>query len=379
MEITYMQIMKPFMKKVICPYCSTEMQLRDCKVVSGVDKTTVLVDPTKSHPIFTPSIIGRKRTRQLASRQCVNPQCDKLLPRNIEIVDRNVTIAIVGDTFSGKTHYIAALIEQLRSGKYVPPGYDLCLLNPADAEVEEHYQRDYYQPLFQQHLKLERNEKVFDLSAKPLIYELTLEGETRKMINLLIYDVSGEDVTNLRDLVSYRPHLLNAKGLLFMADPWAIPGFSNRLAHHLRPRPDQVTGRVAVSILHSIMQLYHNNAGRGRKAPLTSPIALVITKADLIPYLNIDPYYHDLYNPDFEDRLDIDSNSPISGVIQNLLRDLNERGIVDLASKLERTRFFVTSATGSNLDESTQEFPFIKPYRCVDPLFWLLHELGVLE
>jgi Double-GTPase 2 len=380
MEATYMQIMKPFMKKVICPYCSTEMQLRDCKVVSGVDKTTVLVDPTKSHPIFTPSIIGRKRTRQLASRQCVNPQCDKLLPRNIETVDRNVTIAIVGDTFSGKTLYIAALIEQLRSGRYVPPGYELCLLNPADAEVEELYQREYYQPLFMQHLQLPRTPNVFDSSAEPLIYEMTLEGQTRKVVNLLIYDVSGGTVVNLHDFVSYRPHLLNAKGILFMVDPWAIPGFSNRLAHHLRPWLDQVTGRVTISnILHSIVQLYHSHAGQGRKARFSSPIALVITKADLIPYLNINPYYHDLYNPEFADRLDIESNSPINGIIQDLLRDLDERSIVELAEKLQNTRFFVTSATGSNLDASTQEFPFIEPYRCLDPFFWLLHELGVLE
>jgi hypothetical protein len=379
MEIVYMQIMKPFLKKVVCPYCSKEMQLRNCKVVSGVDKSTVLVDPAQSLTLFAPSIVGRKNTRELASRQCVNPQCNRLLPRNIEFVDRNATIAIVGDSFSGKTHYIAALIEQLRSGRYVPPGYDLCLLHPASAEIEEIYQNEYYQPLFKFNQELPRSNRVFDQNAEPLIYELTLEGQTRKVMNLLIYDISGEDVTSLRDLVSYRPHLLNAKGILFMADPWAIPGFSNKLAHHLRPKPDQVTGRVATNILHSIMQLYLNNAGQGGKKRFASPIAVVITKADLIPYLNIDPYYHDLYNSDFADRPDTESNSPVNGVIQKLLRNLGELSIVDMANRLERTRFFVTSATGSNVDDATREFPYIKPYRCTDPLFWLLQELGVLD
>src|SRR5262249_39873277 len=117
---------------------------------------------------------------------------------------------------------------------------------------------------------------------------------------------------------------------------------------------------------------------RGGRARYTSHIGVVITKADLIPYLNIDPYYHDLYNPDYEHLLDTDSNSPANIVIQKLLRDLNEHGLLNMANRLERSRFFVTSATGSNVDDTTREFTQIKPYRCVDPLFWLLRELRVL-
>ncbi len=372
-----MQMMKPFMKKVVCPYCSKEMQLRDCKVVSVVNGA-VLADPTQSRTFFTPSITGPQKTRLLASRQCINPQCNKLLPRNIESVDQNVTVAVIGDTFSGKTHYIAALIEQLRSGRYIPSGYDLCLLNPAQEEVEEIYQRDYYQPLFQRKEVLQRTNKQYDQNAEPLIYELTLEGQMHKVVNLLIYDISGEDLTNQRDFMSVRPHLLNAKGILFMADPWAIPGFRNKLAHHLQPDSAFVTGRVVMNVLHTLTQLYQSNAGRSSRARFNIPVALVITKADLIPYLTVNPYYHDLYNPDFEHMMDTDDNSPINSVIYKLLQELNEPGLVHMINKLERSRFFVTSATGSNLDENTQEFPSIKPYRCLDPLFWLLRELRVL-
>jgi len=261
----------------------------------------------------------------------------------------------------------------------MPPGLDLCSLTPADTEVEEIYQRDYYQPLFKQNLKLERNAKFFDLDAKPLIYELTIEGQTRKVVNLLIYDISGENIANVLDLVSYRPHLLNAKGILFMADPWGIQGFSKKLAHHLRPREDQVTDRAPTNLLHPIIELFHDYAGLGRRTPFKTPTAMVITKADLIPYLNVDPYYQDLFNPDFADRLDINSNSHINEIIQQLLHDLNETSLVNMSRQLESTRFFVTSATGSNLDENTDTFPFIKPYRCLDPLFWLLREIGVLD
>jgi len=364
------------MKKVVCPYCSTEMQLRDCKVVSVVSGN-ILADPKKSRPLFTTSIIGRKGVRELASRQCVNPQCNKLLPRNIEFVDQNITIAIIGDTFSGKTHYIAALIEQLRSGRYLPPGYNLCLLNPASEEVAEIYERDYYQPMFQRSEILQRSNKVFDEKAEPLIYELTLEGQIRKQVNLLIYDISGEDLLNQRDFMSFRHHLLNAKGILFMADPWAIAGFRNKLAHHLQPDPGQVTGRVVINVLHALAQLYQNNTGRSGRARLNIPVALVITKADLIPYLTINPYFHDLYNPNFEHMMDIDNDSPVNDVIHNLLQELDEPGLVRMVHRLEHARFFVTSATGSNGDMNTGAYPLIKPYRCLDPLFWLLRELRV--
>jgi len=365
-------------ERCICPYCNTEMSLYDCKVISGIDGT-VLVDPTQSRTLLLPSITGPENTRLLASRQCANPNCNRLLPHNMEFVDQNITIAILGDTFSGKTHYIASLVEQLRSGRYLPPGYEFCLLNPVDPNVEELYERDYYQPLFKRNQELQRTNRVFDRNAEPLIYELTLEGPTRKVVNLLIYDVEGGDAIDQRCLVSYRPHLLNAKGILFMADPWTIPGIYNKLASHLRPHQDMVAGRVITNILHSVIQVYQNNAGQRGRTHFTMPVALVIPKADLIPYLTVNPYYHDLFNPDHEHQLDIDSNSPINRIIQKLLYDLDEPDIVNMVKQLGHARFFVTSATGSNVDDATREFPCVKPYRCVDPLFWLLRELHIIN
>jgi hypothetical protein len=377
-----MQAMVNPFKKIQCPYCSVEMQLRDCKIVSRVDPgKTVLYDPTQKRTLqrtfLAPSTTGREFTRHLASRVCPNPQCDRELPRNIDTVDQNITIAVIGDTFSGKSHYIAVAIDQLRSGKYIPRGYDLCLLNPADDEVEEMYQRDYYQPLFQQNLVLPRSNRATGTDADPLIYELTLDGQTRKLVNLLIYDVSGEDLVSQRDFMTYRPHLLNAKALLFMADPWAIPGFRSKLAHHLQPDPSQVTGRVATTVLSSAMRLYQSYVGRTGKARFTMPVAVALSKADLIPYLTVDPYYHDLFNPDYEEHMDIDSDSPVNNAIQHLLKTLNEHSLVTMTQKLEHARLFAVSATGSNPDINTGEFTTIKPYRCLDPLFWILREMRV--
>src|SRR6185437_16209062 len=81
---------------------------------------------------------------ELACRKC--PHCGYLLPPNIERVE-NLNIVVVGDTFSGKSHYIAALIHLIQRGELQRADrysrFD-CLTQ----EVERIYIRDFLQPLF---------------------------------------------------------------------------------------------------------------------------------------------------------------------------------------------------------------------------------------
>jgi hypothetical protein len=381
MEVAFMQIVNPF-QKIMCPFCGEDFHLRDCNVVS-ITTGNILHDAQGTQPplwsrLIVPGLIGKKKTRDLASYECPNPQCKKLLPRNIGMVDDNITIAVIGDTFSGKSHYIAATIDQLRKGRYTPRDYNLCLLNPADDEVEDRYQRQYYQPLFQNKQVLPFTQTAFDQMTEPLIYELTLDGPTRKQINLLIYDVNGEDLMNKTQLVRYRPHLLNAKAILFLADPWGMKGFRDKLAHHLQPEASTVTGRVTANVLHAVINLYQNHLGRTGRQSFPLPVAITISKADLTPYLRIDPSYHSLYSPAHADQMDFDNNSPIDESLRKLLEELDEHALLRLVETLDRARFFATSATGVSADTNGQ-YPSIEPYRCLDPVFWILRELRLID
>src|SRR5947209_3546913 len=99
--------MLPF-TKILCPSCFEESYLGDCRIVSGITPGKVLTDPSKT--VFARMHIqpldGPFYTKELAHREC--PHCRYLLPFNIERVP-NISIVIVGDNSSGKSHYIAAL------------------------------------------------------------------------------------------------------------------------------------------------------------------------------------------------------------------------------------------------------------------------------
>jgi len=104
--------------KRTCPQCIKEFYPGDCDIVSTTDAGKVLEYAPKGWrqhlSRINPKRIDSKYVLELACRKC--PYCGYLLPPNIELVE-NLNVAIVGDTFSGKSHYMAALIHQLEQGE----------------------------------------------------------------------------------------------------------------------------------------------------------------------------------------------------------------------------------------------------------------------
>src|SRR5436309_2848184 len=103
------------LRKVRCPYCSAVFYPGECAIISRT--TGAILEPAPQGDarltarFWVKSLVGAKYVQKFASRQC--PNCGKALPYNIELVD-NIMIAVVGDTFSGKSHYIAALVHELK-------------------------------------------------------------------------------------------------------------------------------------------------------------------------------------------------------------------------------------------------------------------------
>src|SRR5437588_10793885 len=136
--------------KRTCPQCIQEFYPGDCDIVSTTNPGQVLEYATKGcrqqqQSRISPKRIDRKHVVQLACRKC--PHCGYLLPPNIELVE-NLNIAIIGDTFSGKSHFMAALIHQLEQGELQKAdsfARFVCLTQ----EVENEYRKDVINPLFE--------------------------------------------------------------------------------------------------------------------------------------------------------------------------------------------------------------------------------------
>lgn len=376
-----MTITDPF-RKVRCPFCDLEFSPSEAPVVSRVNQGTVL-RPAPQGPLQRlKSRVWDKPPnaykREFASRQCL--RCGKLLPPNIEQVNENITIAIIGDTFSGKSHYIAALIDQLKRVQ-LPERY-LSVMS-ASPDVEDRYQNLFYRPLFKQQSPLQGTVPVQSIINEPLIYQIEF-GETanrsKQRINLLIYDASGEEWATQVTLMRYKSHILNAKAIIFLADPWAMPDFLDRLAHHLRPNPNAITGRMSSQVLASVVQTFqfdNNELAAASEFPL--PVAIALSKADLIPRLQtLGTEYGFLADPDNQRLPNSRDAEIIDQWVRKLLSQLKEEHLLGLARGFKIAKFFAISATGSSVDAQGQ-FASVKPHRCLDPLFWIFRELDILD
>ena len=141
---------------------------------------------------------GQKYTGELALRQC--PSCGKLLPRNFGRVEFH-TIAIVGDTESGKSHYIASCIDQLKKGHaWQVIG---CTRIVGQEDTDQRYRDTYYAPLYRQLEELAVTRQSIASVREPLVYEMVFRRKSRlsraKTVNLLFYDSAGEDLEARQD------------------------------------------------------------------------------------------------------------------------------------------------------------------------------------
>ena len=112
-----MAVMDHLFIKRTCPNCIQSIYPGDCDIVSvNIDPNTntnrILVKAPegrlkRQYARINPQPIVGRLVLESAHRKC--PFCGYLLPTNIEQVE-NINIAVVGDTFSGKSSYIAAII-----------------------------------------------------------------------------------------------------------------------------------------------------------------------------------------------------------------------------------------------------------------------------
>ena len=289
--------------KCVCPSCFQEIYLGECRIISGVTSGKVLKNPSKG--VFArmrvEPIEGYQYTREMARRECTN--CKYLLPYNIETVP-NVTLAIIGDTFSGKSHYVASLIHQIKvdwMGDATGFARFVCLT----PEVEKRYTRDYFEPLFLNKMTLASTQPARKETADPLIYNLVTKVSPTNppvAVNLMIYDASSEDFERVDKLVQSARFILNINAIIFIVNPVMIAPIFEQLPPALQaPLQAQIKaakGRRATDVLNSTISIFERYRGypSGSRLP-DIPIAIMLSKADLLKYLNMPYSYNFMENP----------------------------------------------------------------------------------
>lgn len=363
-------------KRVQCPHCHEEFFPGECNIIAKVPYKTKQLDINPGDVLKRPSslawihaepLTGSLYTLTRAVRQC--PNCDKDWPPNIDTV-KSYTIAIVGDSFSGKTHYIASCIRQLLKA----PALQVigCSAIIGQGQTDTIYNNDYYAPVYIAKKKV--GNTIAGRITEPLIYELVFPG---KSVNLLFYDASGEDMMNPDQMVLYSNYILNASAIIFLADPMAMDSILQSIPDHIKAQQPLRTISPAQA-LNRIITTFKQKNRIGPKNKVRTPIAITISKSDLLDFTekttNLPLYLRDNV---LANRLDTNMFDVISGQVQNMLMRHGDSVLLRTSQMFENVSFFAVSATGWAADDQ-EEFRVIEPRRCLDPLLWALWRLGII-
>jgi len=392
-----MPLVNPFLK-IRCPYCREKFHPGDCSIVSSINKYPHTNDFKVLRKAPTPGtieyalsrtrieeLIGPEYTTEIARREC--PHCKKLLFEGIETCD-NLNIAIVGDTSSGKTHYIAVLIDQLKRGFLIQDGSGFVRLMHLNEFTSSTYRDRYYRPIIQNRTSVRGTEPGMynadgkPVKSEPLVYQLHMQdrtGDAGSTINLLLYDISGEDIADSTKLVQFGEHILRADGIIYLADPLAMIHLCQRLPAHLQPA--QMTGRTAEEVLSTMMfRLEQYNRVRPGEN-IAIPTAIVVSKADLLQYVidsNERAKFRFMYRPHYNGKAHLEELYSINQEVYKILERYGEIPLLQMSRRFDQVSFFAVSATG-NAPDANNKYAFIQPHRCLDPFIWILYKLAFLQ
>jgi hypothetical protein len=378
--------------KIRCPYCWKEFHPGDCAVYSTANPHNLIFPAPKpgtpEYKISRTRIVdlkGLDLALELPVRQC--PYCKELLFVGIEECD-NLNIAIIGDSASGKTHYIAVLIDLLERGVLAQNGNAQVQLIARDRDTSKNYRKIYYEPIIANHDVLlptrrgEHDAQGRPVRSKPLIYLLKMQDtdmHTSKMLNLLFFDISGDDLADNVSLLEFGQYILHADGIIYLADPMSMEHIRQQVPQDLQ---SAITGRSAQTVLSLLAHRLEmvNNLRSGEK--ISIPVAITLSKSDLLQYVipvQDRSNYWLFYGSHNDGKAHMEDIRQIDEEVRSILHRYEEDALINISTLFEQVSFFAVSATGYSPDPFTGKYHEIRPNRCLDPFVWLLWKRKFLQ
>lgn len=289
--------------------------------------------------------------------------------------------AMNGARATGKSLYIAVVVKQLEQ-LTMRLGTTLA---PANNRTREIYLKVYEQPLFEERGLMSptpASNTEASYQREPLIFSLGMVKGLRRFI--VIRDVAGEEMEEPPDQATHLQFLANADAVLFMFDPLAVPSVRARLVDLV---PAQLrSGGDPVVVLNNFLNLVGGTVPR---------LGVILSKFDALQELrrvedvewrtimsNTGAAF--LRDPSQESATyDEDDGALLHEEVKSLLYQLDAGAVVlNLENPHDGRkipyRFFAVSALGESPDGSQLNSRGIAPFRCLDPLKWVLSSTGVL-
>jgi hypothetical protein len=313
--------------------------------------------------------------KEARTRLC--PRCHFELSHDVGQVDQKI-IAIIGGSFTGKSHYIASLITRLQH--VIGPNFDFSVSMLGD-NTRERWNRDFFTPLFEKKMVLQPTQRstVDSIVKTPLIFRLTFkDGNHLRALNISFFDTAGEDMSKLRvDALSVEArYICKADGLIVLLDPLQIDTVRQQLPDSVqKPLPDPMARpEYIVGRLRELFEGYHHLSG-AKKIPI--PVAFTFSKVDTLRNL-VAPDSALLQPSTHYKTLDLPDVQSVSTEIGNYVQAWINTGFYnEIDYKFSNYRFFGVSSLGNQPETSGRVK--LEPLRVEDPFLWILHEFKLIK
>lgn len=387
-----------FWRRMRCPFCNAEFHPSDCAVHAGRRYDEQNPKASELYPapqdnfsrflarLHTRELTGEVNLREDARRQC--PTCKHLLPYRLE-VDACFTIAIVGNGSSGKSHYLAALLTQLKNGEMSHNPDTFVRFTPLTKQTERLF-NELQKKLFQEKSVLPINARYAQapnrryVEHEPLIFQLhIIYGQKSQKIvstmNLIFYDLSGEDIATYDALREYGWPITTSQAIIHIADPLSMPAILAKL-----PPTPQVEEAKALGYrgkAHEVLSQVIAQLQRGKKLnigqSLPTPTAIMLSKSDVLDPIAAQYGFANarfLADATYDGSINAEDVQAVDRDVRDLLQNMQETALLSASQMFSDVSFFAASATGCAPDQQ-HHYATIKPRRCLDAFLWVLGQL----
>ncbi|MDO4587989.1 MAG: hypothetical protein Q4C95_11950 [Planctomycetia bacterium] len=311
---------------------------------------------------------------QTSIRVC--PKCHSPFPQGVDNLS-NLMIAIVGAKETGKSHFIAVLIQKIRS-LYKAFNWTL---SANDDETMNLYKKHFYNPLYKSNppriLEVTQSARGNAVVKKPLLYSLgIIRGKRYQSITLAFFDTAGEDMDSEDQMRLINRYIYNASGIILLLDPLQLPGVRKKLkSEHLPHEGNAYVG----DIINRVANLIRNGRSIPRNTRIRIPLAVALSKIDMLQDM-IGKSSVIFENSRHRGSFNLREFRNINGHIRGWISHFDEeKSFLQQTNDFMNAGFFGISALGGNPD-ANGFLPFSpRPIRIEDPFLWLLWKNNFIQ
>jgi hypothetical protein len=287
----------------------------------------------------------------------VCPRCHNPLPGRYGI-NEVYFISVIGSTGSGKTVYLSLLAEGMRK-YFAKVGLTS---RPITTALTTYIATN----------KLKKKRGIPEGTpiaqfVQPLFIDV-VKGVNGKNVTktLVFYDIAGENCTNHEGMDNFGAFIEHSHGIMFLIDSDSDEGFD----------PPQ----LVLNAIHMSGSLLTYDA-EGKEQPSKIPTAICLSKGDVLAADR--PDLADVFD-DIQRTDQAEFNATQYNQFQpSILRFMNETDdghtfIEDIPRSYRTHNYFMVTQLGGNIVKDGILTRDPSPRRIDEPLFWLLHQLGII-